>query len=1006
MSTTYPARIDTTTSLPTVVDNFTSITATSINQLRDAILSIETALGVNPGGTYGSAAARLAALENTVGNLQIISLAQDLGGTLAQPLVIGLQGRPLSTTSPQAGQVLTWNGIAWIPTDIVSGGGGLITFSQDLSGSASAQTVVGIQTIPVSSTAPVTGNVLTYNGTQWIPQAVSSGSVTLMGDVTGLATANTVVNIHGASVPIAGSLTTGNVLQVSGSSALTYAAVNLAGGANYVTGVLPTGNLPNLAGDVQGPPATNTVAKIRGTLVSTNSVANDGYALVSTGGTYVPTGVAPVYNVKNFGAKGDNTTDDTVAIQAAIDNTPQGATLYFPEGIYLQTSPLIIRNHAIMMTGPPGGVSGGSFSGGAVINAVNHTNAQFPSFNSWTGPQLIIGGQGQVYTITQVGNFYCLNMNSNNSGNNNCISLSESDVGIINGLGTGVGPGINTGFTFECWVNPDGYNPTPGNKSIIATSGGQRGANTPFASAFELSVLNNYSLFVRLTTTSGSVSFSTAASALPSNALTHVAVTYDQSHIRLFVGGVLIHTAAQTGTIVQQPWEDFTIGYQESFWPLQESNSNVFGTMLFASIRLSSSCWYTSNFTPPTTEFSFLPFSAANEVVILLINFDPQYIAFGGAYVIGFCGSASGGGGGRSGHGDPVYMFLGHGLNLPLLNPCTIQNLNFVGNSFGEAIYCYGGNAMTFKDLAINTTDKGITILGGYDHLIERCYIGASLTHQSNCWCIGLIDKPGGSLNRINTCTLNGGYISVVLTFGATLIDCFTNTCPTLTGLYSVTGLGNLADLIVTNCIWDDEAFPTIDSGFYVNGMENFLSRNNIPPGTDISTCPLYKLGNCGYIELNDQYTIVNPGASGIIHFTNPMANNVPITVYNPFNEQGHVVPLVDPDGYGPVIIPMQEQFGSLVVNVSSGDGYDTGSIILNGDQQLWGMVQVTDTNTLLTGSVNVVFPYLIAGYKRTVINSTAQILTFIGTHGTGVPVPSGATAVIFCNGTNWIQIL
>ena len=48
--------------------------------------------------------------------------------------------------------------------------------------------------------------------------------------------------LNGASVPAAGALTTGNVLQVSGPSALAYAPVNLAGGANYVTGALPVGN--------------------------------------------------------------------------------------------------------------------------------------------------------------------------------------------------------------------------------------------------------------------------------------------------------------------------------------------------------------------------------------------------------------------------------------------------------------------------------------------------------------------------------------------------------------------------------------------------------------------------------------------------------------------------------------------------------------------------------------------------------------------------------------------
>ena len=115
--------------------------------------------------------------------------------------------------------------------------------------------------------------------------------------MTGTSASSAVVNIHGASVPVAGSLTAGNTLQVTGGSALGYAPLNLAGGANTITGVLPTGNQANqtMGGDISGTTNSTTVAKIRGTTVSTNSVANDGYALVSTGGTYVPTGVATVF---------------------------------------------------------------------------------------------------------------------------------------------------------------------------------------------------------------------------------------------------------------------------------------------------------------------------------------------------------------------------------------------------------------------------------------------------------------------------------------------------------------------------------------------------------------------------------------------------------------------------------------------------------------------------------------------------------------------------------------
>lgn len=96
--------------------------------------------------------------------------------------------------------------------------------------------------------------------TSLVRTPISGDAIQLGGDLSGTTTSATVININGASVPVSGSLTTGNVLQVSGSSALTYAAVNLAGGANFVTGNLPITNVaPGTSAQVlmsNGTPAT------------------------------------------------------------------------------------------------------------------------------------------------------------------------------------------------------------------------------------------------------------------------------------------------------------------------------------------------------------------------------------------------------------------------------------------------------------------------------------------------------------------------------------------------------------------------------------------------------------------------------------------------------------------------------------------------------------------------------------------------------------------------------
>ncbi len=57
-------------------------------------------------------------------------------------------------------------------------------------------------------------------------------------------------------------------------------------------------------------------------------------------------------NPKSFGAKGDGQTDDTQALQAAIDYAAEcGRTVYFPPGVYL-TRPLVIKPHVCLKTEP------------------------------------------------------------------------------------------------------------------------------------------------------------------------------------------------------------------------------------------------------------------------------------------------------------------------------------------------------------------------------------------------------------------------------------------------------------------------------------------------------------------------------------------------------------------------------------------------------------------------------------------------------------------------------
>lgn len=191
------------------------------------------------------------------------SLVGDLDGDVTGPAaantVVAIRGVSINPGAPALGRVLVANGAsdaAWVDP--------VFPLDGYLSGYTDSAVVLGIRGVLVSATPPTTGQVLTATGTTAAAWASPSSGVTLAGDVTGASGANVVEKAHGATVPIAGALTTGNVLQVSGASALSYGPVNLAGGSNYVTGTLPVGNLPAMGGDVTGTVAANRVTTISG----------------------------------------------------------------------------------------------------------------------------------------------------------------------------------------------------------------------------------------------------------------------------------------------------------------------------------------------------------------------------------------------------------------------------------------------------------------------------------------------------------------------------------------------------------------------------------------------------------------------------------------------------------------------------------------------------------------------------------------------------------------------
>lgn len=81
--------------------------------------------------------------------------------------------------------------------------------------------------------------------------------------------------------------------------------------------------------------ADNAFAVARRALLKGGLVAGTGVGMAVAGGgrALAAESAVTAYNVKNYGATGNGTTDDTAAIQAALNAVPAtGAMVFFPPG--------------------------------------------------------------------------------------------------------------------------------------------------------------------------------------------------------------------------------------------------------------------------------------------------------------------------------------------------------------------------------------------------------------------------------------------------------------------------------------------------------------------------------------------------------------------------------------------------------------------------------------------------------------------------------------------------
>jgi hypothetical protein len=759
--------------------------------------------------------------------------------------------------------------------------------------------------------------------------------------------------------------------------------------------------------------------------------SDGGTCVINVGGGWYRVFGDNALNVAWFGAKDDcyfpdlqDFTDNWPVLQNTMDGAKNDPTIFFPvnnTGAYAISKPLFI-SPAIQGATTLQGINGPTppNTPGLVKTSTLCWYATSPSGSpgnhnaiSYVGPLLAVtciadpvyatSGSINMATLTPGGFGYPF------------INLQETGQGNINGL---------SAFTFECFINLPASPAIPtGGRCVIANSYGNKaiGPSTynVLANALRLNIENpsgTYHLSGGLWTSgpTNTQKLFNGVAAFPTGVTTHIAVTYDGTNIRTFVNGVLDTTTAATGTIVQQWYEDFSIGLWHQYYPMVGGIYTPTSGLQIGSVRLTSTCQYTATFTPPTTELGLI----SGHKTLALINFGSAHRSVtqtstpnnpGGhqGYIVSLSNFTFEYQTGLLDTGIPCWLPWHQGGGTGNVEYITVNRMNMAGQ--GTGVYLQSAQFITFNDCNLGGI-RGVTCTDlAYFITFNHCQIGAqTITNDtSHNWAIG----AGSEMIKLVDCHGGGGGFNVVAApmagAAATLAmeRCYFDT-GSLGNIYGQTAYS----VTLKDCHLYQEFSTETQSLLLLCNVENFAATGGaivamgfqgpvitmvssaVGSGAPNNTTWMHSYNEVAFGNYTQPYPYFSFG--GTMWYYPVQVSGYSLDVLGGPDPGARVTSWLDTAGVGPLYFP-QLQESLWTTNFPA-----AGTLTYPGNNFWPGIWIFTDTGSHLSTTTSVVLPFNIKGARKTFINKTSQTLSFTGPDGAAFTLASGKTCTAVCTDT------